>query len=148
VGRNEGEVVSKAVIKKAARRLRRIYPPGTGAADSDWFSRVQRAMVEAERTGLVRDPALRKRIREGWHPAVEIALMTLRPDFSPMFEFGALKILNDRLQRDAELREKSRESSDVKVTVIVPGWARAPGLEPALPAPQGNNGKKDDVFDL
>ena len=39
-------------------------------------------------------------------------------------------------------------SGDTNIVIQVPGWARAPGLEPALPAPQGDNGKKGDVFDL
>jgi hypothetical protein len=127
--------VSKPV--KRRRKPLRVYEPGSGAAASDWFVRVQRAMKELERNGHVEDPALRARIRAGWDPATEIAVMSTRPGLSEMVEFGCYKVLNDRRQRDAEMRQKSTAPGDLKVSIVVAPWAAAgkPSAQ-ALPAPK------------
>jgi hypothetical protein len=116
------------------KRALRVYEPNSGAATSDWFVRCQRAMRELERTGFIEDAALRKRIREGWDPAVEIAVMSTRPDLPEMLEFACLKVLAERQQRTAELLTKGREPGDVKITIVVPEWAS--GKPSALPAPK------------
>ena len=135
--------------KKPPKRKRalRVYEPNSGAATSDWFVRCQRAMRELERTGFIEDAALRRRISQGWDPAVEIAIMSTRPDLPEFLEFACLKILVERQQRSAEMLSKSRESGDVKITIVVPQWASGKPA-PTLPGPSAlpPKEKDDDTF--
>ena len=119
----------------------RVFEPGSGAEKSQQLMLYQRALKELVREGYVQDPALRKRIRDGWHPGVEMAVMTTRPDLPDLIRATCYKVLLDSMATEQKMNSVAPQ--DFKITVVVPAWAAGPAAKPALPAPD-----EGDVFDL
>ena len=80
------------------RRVARVHEPGSGPDKSDQLLRYQRALRELERDGHVSDPGLAARIRAGWHPGVEMAVMTTDPELPPFIKAACYKTLLDYVE--------------------------------------------------
>jgi hypothetical protein len=119
-----------SVKRKPAKRT---HKPGSEAEKFDQLMRYQRALREHERDGHVSDPELAARIRAGWHPGVEMAVMTIQPDVSDAIKAVCLKTLLENVEapKAAQLRLDASGNPDVNITVLVAPWAAVPGLEGA-----------------
>jgi hypothetical protein len=95
--------------------------------------RYQRALREHERDGHVSDPELAARIRAGWHPGVEMAVMTIQPDVSDAIKAVCLKTLLENVEapKAAQLRLDASGNPDVNITVLVAPWAGITGSDGA-----------------
>jgi hypothetical protein len=133
---------SRAKIKRG--KSLRVFEPGSGAEKSQQLMLYQRALKELVREGYVQDPALRKRIAAGWHPGIEMAVMTTQPDLPDLIRATCYKVLLDSMATEQKLN--SSEPNDLKITVVVPAWAAGPSPKQALPAPKEID--RSDVFTI
>jgi hypothetical protein len=118
---------------KRKKTAGRIYRPSSEAEKFDQLVRYQRALRELERDGHVSDPDLAARIRAGWHPGVEMAVMTINPDVSDAIKAVCLKTLLENVEapKAAQLRLDASGNSDVNITVVVAPWAADPRIDGA-----------------
>jgi hypothetical protein len=133
---------SKAKIKRG--KSLRVFEPGSGAEKSQQLMLYQRALKELVREGHVEDPALRKRILAGWHPGIEMAVMTTQPDLPDLIRATCYKVLLDSMVTEQKLH--SAAPGDLKITVVVPAWAAGPAPKKALPAPD-DDPNDPSIFD-
>jgi hypothetical protein len=115
---------------KRKKPAKRIYKPGSEAEAIDQLMRYQRALREYERDGHVSDPELAARIRAGWHPGVEMAVMTIQPDVSDAIKAVCLKTLleNVEMPKAAEVRALAGEGV-TKIEISIAAWAAGPGID-------------------
>jgi hypothetical protein len=116
-----------SVKRKPAKRTCR---PGSEAEKFDQLVRYQRALRELEHGGHVSDPELAARIRAGWHPGVEMAVMTIQPDVSDAIKAVCLKTLleNVEMPKAAEVRALAGEGV-TKIEISIAAWAAGPGID-------------------
>jgi hypothetical protein len=117
-------------------RVPRATPATPGAAKSEQLLIYQRALKAYAQDGGVSDPALRKRILAGWHPGIELSIMTTKPDLPDLIKATCFKILLDYTETPKAKLDAQREPGDITVTVVVPEWAAGPHTKAALPAPK------------
>jgi hypothetical protein len=126
--------------KLKRRRAARVHEPGSGPDKSDQLLRYQRALRELERDGHVSDPGLAARIRAGWHPGVEMAVMTTDPTLPPFIKAACYKTLLDYVEapKAAQLKLASGDPGDTNIVIQIAPWAAGPGSPSvrALPAPE------------
>src|ERR1700687_2571464 len=115
---------------KRKKTARRVYNPSSEAEKFDQLVRYQRALRELERDGHVSDPELAARIRAGWHPGVEMAVMTIQPDVSDAIKAVCLKTLleNVEMPKAAEVRALAGEGV-TKIEISIAAWAAGPGID-------------------
>ncbi|MGA7925611.1 MAG: hypothetical protein WCA20_06410 [Candidatus Sulfotelmatobacter sp.] len=75
---------------------------------------------------------------EQWHPAARLTRLAEDPTSTPSLKFLCLKTLLEYVEmpKAAEVRALAADHPDTSITVIVAPWARGPGSEPTLPAPE------------
>lgn len=120
----------------------RTVKPGSEEAQVSLVKRLDRALREYERDGHVSDPELAKRIRAGWNPGIEMAIMTMKPDINDGIKSLLLKALLDAEMRAAEIAARSFQG-DTSISISIAPWAQGPSFKPALPAPAPK--AKDDI---
>jgi hypothetical protein len=126
--------------KLKRRRVARVHEPGSGPDKSDQLLRYQRALRELERDGHVSDPALAARIRAGWHPGVEMAVMTTDPELPDFIKAACFKTLleNVEMPKAAQLKlDASGAPGDTQIVIQIAPWAQGPARPvPALAPPE------------
>ena len=112
----------------------RTVKPDSEEGQISLVKRLDRALREYERNGRVADPELAARIRAGWNPGIEMAIMTMRPDINDVVKSVLLKALLDAEIRAAEISARSFQG-DTSIQVLIAPWAAGPGGAPRLAAP-------------
>src|SRR5689334_23115501 len=87
----------------------------------------QRALRELVRSGGVTDAALAARIEQGWHPGIELAAMSVRPDVPDATRVLILKVLleNTVISATDRARLAAAETSPTSINITIAPWAAA-----------------------
>lgn len=100
----------------------------------------QRALKELVRTGGISDFDVIARINAGWNPAVELAVLSVKPDLPDPVRTVVLKILLENVSISAtdRARLEAGESSPTAINITIASWAASHGgtkaIEPAAVA--------------
>ena len=89
----------------------------------------QKALRELVKTGGVTDPDLAARIEAGWHPGVELAVMSVRPDLPDPIKTVILKVLleNTVVSATDRARLDAAVDSPTTISISIAGWAAGHG---------------------
>jgi hypothetical protein len=87
----------------------------------------QRALRELVRSGGVTDPDVAARIEAGWHPGIELAVMSVRPDLPDAIKTVILKVLleNTVISATDKARLEAAETSPASINIVIAPWAAA-----------------------
>jgi hypothetical protein len=99
----------------------------------------QKALRELVKTGGVTDPDLAARIEAGWHPGIELAVMSVRPDLPDAIKTVILKVLleNTVVSATDKARLDAGVDSPTQINISIAGWAagqREPSAVEVKPA--------------
>src|SRR5690242_12317881 len=87
----------------------------------------QKALRELVKTGGITDPDLATRIEAGWHPGIELAVMSVRPDLPDAIKTVILKVLleNTVISATDKARLEAAETSPASINIVIAPWAAA-----------------------
>lgn len=108
----------------------------------------QKALRELVKSGGISDPDVAARIEQGWNPAVELAVLSVKPDLPDPVRTVVLKILLENVSISAtdRARLEAGESAPTAINITIASWAASHGGPKAIePAPVAIDYVKTDT---
>jgi hypothetical protein len=144
-----GAVEAESVSKKKPRPRNHGKTPDQ-LAPYDFIQHCAKLLKARVAAGVYRDrPGLEAAITE-FDPAIALVEIAADPASTPDMRAAVSAKLMPYWHKEQSLvvKEAGGGNAPISIQIVVPQWASGKPSAPALPAPQGDNGKKDDVFDL
>ena len=120
--------MSVPVKKKRPRPgPKRNFSPETARMNN--IHACQKALRELVKSGGISDPEIAARIEAGWNPAVELAVLSVKPDLPDPVRTVVLKILLENVSISAtdRARLEAGESAPTAINITIASWAASHG---------------------